>query len=285
MIADFSCRVPHMKFGDFRNGRTTGLGQKRTLVSCTLRFIQLRRTRLVAVSRANRQEIGESMKFIFGLVCTALLCANAQAQMRKCVAPNGKVTYSDVPCTQGSSAGSIANPGGNTLDNSGFREQAQKENVDTDIANSRARNSAAQTQARASLQSRDGEDARAVSNCVRDVERQSASQNVKAELIAACRTAGLVQRSTGISGDAVKDCVTNVERTGASGRNKARQLAICHGGDVDPEPRLPPPSTLTSCDRGGCWDDRGNRYTGIGKTLFRSDGKTCQKIGNMLHCN
>ena len=30
MTADFSCRVPHMKFGDFRNGRTTALGHKRS---------------------------------------------------------------------------------------------------------------------------------------------------------------------------------------------------------------------------------------------------------------
>lgn len=30
MIADFSCRVTHMKFGDFRNGRTTGLGHEET---------------------------------------------------------------------------------------------------------------------------------------------------------------------------------------------------------------------------------------------------------------
>ena len=27
MNVDFSCTVPDMKFGDFRNGRTTGLGQ------------------------------------------------------------------------------------------------------------------------------------------------------------------------------------------------------------------------------------------------------------------
>ena len=26
MIADFLCKVPHMKLGDFKNGRSTGLG-------------------------------------------------------------------------------------------------------------------------------------------------------------------------------------------------------------------------------------------------------------------
>ena len=33
MIADFSCRVPHMRFGDFRNGQTTGLGHLQPLAN------------------------------------------------------------------------------------------------------------------------------------------------------------------------------------------------------------------------------------------------------------
>ena len=33
MNVDFSCTVPDMKFGDFRNGRTTGLGQEPTFAS------------------------------------------------------------------------------------------------------------------------------------------------------------------------------------------------------------------------------------------------------------
>ena len=32
MIADFSRRVSHIKFGDFRNGWAAGLGQMRSLV-------------------------------------------------------------------------------------------------------------------------------------------------------------------------------------------------------------------------------------------------------------
>lgn len=45
------------------------------------------------------------------------------------------------------------------------------------------------------------------------------------------------------------------------------------------------PSNITSCDDGGCWDDRGNRYNGSGQTLFRSDGKVCNRVGTMLVCN
>lgn len=45
------------------------------------------------------------------------------------------------------------------------------------------------------------------------------------------------------------------------------------------------PSSITSCDKGGCWDNQGGRYSGSGSTLFRTDGKACQKIGNVLQCN
>jgi len=81
-------------------------------------------------------------------------------------------------------------------------------------------------------------DADAVANCVRDVERRGASQNVKAELIAACQSAGQTQRSKNLASDTVSDCVRNVERTGASEKDKSRQIAVCHGGDVKPEPVL-----------------------------------------------
>lgn len=243
------------------------------------------------------------MKLVSAIAVSLLLCANAEAQLRKCIAPDGKVTYSDVVCAGNTASERKVNPRGNTLDSSGFREQVQREQDaaaqanlrDADRAsqetNSRQAQVAQQTQAaeaakQASLQS--AKDSDAYANCVRDVERQPATHQVKAELIAACRTAGFVQRQTGMSQGAVNDCVRNVERTGASGKDKARQLATCHGGDVKPEPRPPPhvkPSTLMSCDTGGCWDDAGNRYNGRGATLYRDDGKTCQRVGNMLQCN
>lgn len=50
-------------------------------------------------------------------------------------------------------------------------------------------------------------------------------------------------------------------------------------------PRPSHPSHITSCDAGGCWDNLGNRYNGTGSTLFRTDGKTCNRAGGMLQCN
>jgi hypothetical protein len=65
------------------------------------------------------------MKLILVIAASLLLCIDAQAQLRKCTGPDGKVTYSDVLCNSSSSTGSIKNADGNSLDTSGFRREAQ----------------------------------------------------------------------------------------------------------------------------------------------------------------
>lgn len=50
-----------------------------------------------------------------------------------------------------------------------------------------------------------------------------------------------------------------------------------------PEVRMPAP--VTSCDPNGCYDSSGTRYSGGGPGMIRSDGKLCQQVGNMMHCN
>lgn len=50
-------------------------------------------------------------------------------------------------------------------------------------------------------------------------------------------------------------------------------------------PYAPPPSIITSCDPGGCWDNQGNRYNkGAGQTYFPSSGGACQMINGAMHC-
>ena len=212
------------------------------------------------------------MKFTLTFVATALLCIGAHAQLRKCVSLSGQVTYSDVLCVQGSSSGSLANPVDNQLDHSAIRADLNKHRAKTVNDEARLSDLAAESHAQSLLQHGDGkgfkqpvaptaaDTASNVRDCIRDVERQPASQNVKAELIASCRTAGIVQLNTGQSADVVKNCVASVERTGASGNIKARQLAICHGGDVKPELHHRPFSarTLSSCDRRRCLGRRGH---------------------------
>lgn len=96
-------------------------------------------------------------------------------------------------------------------------------------------------------------DASAIDNCIRDVERQPATQETKARLIAACQSSARWQSETGTDRSAVQNCVRDVERTAASGSVKARSIARCHGADVGPDPLPRRPSSITRCDSRGCW--------------------------------
>jgi hypothetical protein len=52
-----------------------------------------------------------------------------------------------------------------------------------------------------------------------------------------------------------------------------------------PAPEMRMPAPVTSCDPNGCYDSSGARYSGQGPGMIRSDGKLCQQVGNMMHCN
>ncbi|MEO7108449.1 MAG: hypothetical protein ABIZ09_18885, partial [Rhodoferax sp.] len=215
-----------------------------------------------------------SLPFLF-------LCATAQAQPRKCTAPDGKVTYSNVACPGNTATERSVDTSGNTMDGSILREQAQKDKAAA--AQNQAKeqeratleaNSRQQSQANAADAARQQAqnakiDEAAYANCTRDVVRQSITEDVKAELLAACRTAGASQRQSGMSETTLRECVRNVDRTGAYANDKARQIAICHGADVKTEPavvvlrptvRVSGPPRITTCTGNQCSDDRGQRY-------------------------
>ena len=237
----------------------------------------------------------------------SLLCCPAHAQPRKCTAPDGKVTYSDVACPDRTTFERAVETGGNTLDGSGLREQAQKDKADSAQARATERERAAfeagsRQQAKAQAEAAAKQEAQkaqsdeaAYTNCVRDVERQTVTEDLRTELLAACRTAGASQSQSGMANAAVRDCVRSVERTGAYPRDKARQIALCHGADVQSEPpvvvlrpsvRTMGPTRITTCSGNQCSDDTGQRYfKQQGTGLVREDGKACQlAVGNTVRC-
>lgn len=241
------------------------------------------------------------LSLLITLFLTVLMCSTAQAQLRKCTGRDGRVTYSDAACPERTQSERPVETGGNTLDASALREKVQKDKVQAEQAEASARERAAlearvhqQAQALAAETARQNadKDAAAYAACVREVERQSPSEDVKAELFAACRTAGASQRQTGMTEAALRECIQNVERTRVFGSDKARQLATCHGADVKPEPvvvvvpamRLRP-ARLTGCDATRCVDDRGRRYTRQGAALRRDDAAVCQAVGNKVQCH
>lgn len=244
------------------------------------------------------------LKYFLVMVVT-LVVTDVNAQVFKCKGADGKTQFSDTACKTGNQSEVVPDRAPVTQQQR-FEALQRGQQMQNEAAALDGEKSAAQAAHQSAQQRKESDaakqvassqaassDADAVASCVRDVERRGASQNVKAEMIAACRTAGLVQRSTGISGDAVSNCVKNVERTGASEKEKARQLATCHGGDVQPEP-LPPPVQKTgpasslvikNCVGSTCTDQMGNRYTTtLGKTV-RSDGKRCYQQGNTFYCD
>ena len=237
----------------------------------------------------------------------ALLWAPAQAQPRRCTAPDGKVTYSDVACPDRTASERPVETSGNTLDGSALREQAQKDRAAVSEAEATARERAAfaegsrqQAQAQAAAAAKQEaqnaqSDEAAYSHCKHDVERQSVTENIRAELFAACRTAGANQRRGGVTNASLRDCVRSVERTGAFPKDKARQIALCHGADAIPEPpvvvlrpsvRTMGSPRITTCSGNQCSDDMGQRYfKQQGTGLVREDGKHCQiAAGNTVRC-
>lgn len=165
-------------------------------------------------------------------------CSSAHAEYKKCTDTLGKVIYSDLACSGESVALRPVNVLANTFDGAGLRVQVQKDALERErIAQEELSRRLQQVQANEKSSQAEAaayKAAAANTNCVRAVERQGATENVKAELFTACRTAGQSQRQTGLTEAALRDCVLNVDRTGASSNDKARQIAICHGADVKP---------------------------------------------------
>ena len=170
---------------------------------------------------------------IFTLVSLAV---SAHAGVFKCTGADGRMQFSDTPCKSGVKAEVLPDRAPLTpqqqfeAQQRAARMQAESAAIDGAQLAPEPTPTLNPSSARQAPN-----DADATANCIRDVERQPASQKVKAEMILACQSAGRTQRNAGRSADAVSECVRSVERTGASGTDKARFLAECHGGDVKTE--------------------------------------------------
>lgn len=187
------------------------------------------------------------MRKFLVLALSLFIVTSVHAQVYKCTGADGKHQFSDVPCREAekteivrdrTAAVSVEEQQAARQRTIRMQEEitAKEKEEEVRIAQGQAEQ---EREAKAVKKGQDDEEAKrteAVSNCVRDVEQRGASQDIKAEMIAACRTAGASQGASGVSADAVRECVKNVERTGASEKEKARQVAICHGAEVEPRP-------------------------------------------------
>jgi hypothetical protein len=165
----------------------------------------------------------------------AMLALSAGAEVFKCQGSNGKVQFSDTPCRGGSVSEIMPDRMPVTEQQ---RQEAQQRAIGMQSEAAALGENSAQRRGsgaeRIPLAAQATSNADAYSDCVRDIERRGAPQNIKAELIAACRTVGTPQGGRETSAATIDECIRSVERTGATEAEKARQLVICRGGDVKP---------------------------------------------------
>jgi len=193
------------------------------------------------------------MKKLIVITTSLLLTATVSAGgVVRCVNPDtGAVAYTDGVCSHG--AGEKMNiSSGNVLDSS---------QVHRDIQRLKAK--------KAEKEARRRENMRWVDSLQRKQAQRQASE----------RERKLCERIRPHKGS------QNGQLTAA----QLSALRSCAGGSTSapskPMPAPPRPSSITSCDPGGCWDNLGNRYNkGAGTTYFNQHGGVCQSVGGQMHC-
>jgi len=225
----------------------------------------------------------------------------SHAQAFKCRTPSGKMEFSDSPCAGGSQTERIQ-----SNEYISPERQRQAREVQARNASEVERIEGEKASYNQQLQRQQAAYARADAEQARIDANKKARENVKAQQddcsrMATDRNMGSSQRAALAelcakpepNKEKFDDCKAQLAKA-TSPSQRAMIASNCTG---DPEagarvrevsrPVPPPiaPSVITSCDKGGCWDNVGNRYNGSGTTLFRMDGKTCQRLGSMMQCN
>jgi hypothetical protein len=184
---------------------------------------------------------------IFPVMTIFIITSTYAQQVYKCVGTDGKYRFSDVHCKGIEKTEVVRDRTVGVLERERQEARQRIEKMREEIAAKEKEDEARIIQHQAEQKreeeikaretKQDVEDAKRsgmISDCMRDVMRRGASQNIKAEMVAACRSAGVPQRVNGALVDSIRECVMNVERTNASEDEKTRQVAICHGADVEP---------------------------------------------------
>jgi len=240
---------------------------------------------------------GGMKRFVLLVGLVGMSAASAQT-MYKCQS-NGKIEYSDKPCTTGNEVKRIAPNGGPTAEDRGramMRLQAERARFDAqdaaaaqERAQGRARFADADTKRNkdaASAQAAKEEDEKHGVHSKDGWDRKpqgqiDAEEAAKHGLPAPPSAKGATWRdeNAAIHGRTGWD----VQKRGATAdaapakeyrREQARVQAAAN-----------PSADIASCDSGGCVDTLGRYYAGSGTTLMRVDGKVCQRTGQSVTCN
>lgn len=224
-------------------------------------------------------------KYIFNVVgalvlCIVLLPSASMAQVFKCKDASGKTAYQSTPCAAAQQESRPVILDSPTLtDEEKFNAAAYSAGMTPKDAKRLLQGGAMQGQP-AEIRQRQAPQR----DYANTFECRQARRNVDIARSSIARSEGQKHsKVAALQREAEITCLgpdgyAKVEAARAEGKERARQRQ-----NVAPPPAHP--SNITSCDAGGCWDNLGNRYNGTGSTLFRTDGKTCNRVGGMLQCN
>ncbi len=208
-------------------------------------------------------------------IATVLACAlsmQSAAQVIRCTDPRtGKITFTDGKCTGGESGVQVQErptPEQIQADRQQAQEAMQRERMEQAADERRRRSETAQASpavANSPVQTIGRSESAECKTALRDMDtaqRSIANQNGVPAARAAVNAA----------------CATNMNVDGGT----ARRLQPHVQGAVVPNPVRS--ATVTSCDAGGCWDNRGARYNRSGNVFLGPGGRTCQQTGSTMRC-
>ena len=243
------------------------------------------------------------------LAATIITHGTAYSQLNRCTAVDGKVTYTDQPCAQGSTKNKV-NIVDNTTDSSEYRRRIISDQYEITEKPPRNHTSAnAQNQYITPSQNCPSEleiknlETSASSKTLGKKEREFLHAEVRRAY--ACRTEGGNYSTSDWQkikeGQAAQGRISPADRATARARTEGihsprvserelqrmqddqRNQAI-EAKEKELARRARAPVHLVNCDRAGCWDTSGMRYTRTPGGFSRSDGAFCAGQGRNFLC-
>lgn len=207
-----------------------------------------------------------SMRFARAAAAVAfvmLAASPAAAEVFRCKGPNGKLVYSDSPCTSNSTGGVIE------LRENSLDTRMDREHNERYIERQRQQGTGEQ-----------GMNTVPTTGTTQDTQRDSPTCRLAIRNANTQSSSATPAKIDSDRAEAIRECGFNPwpgKTASEIDAENRRSRAIERAARSQP-------AQITTCDASGCWDTMGNRYNGTGQTLFRTDGRTCTRVGNTLQC-
>lgn len=195
--------------------------------------------------------------------CWSFLPSNVSAQITKCISPGGKVEYRHGLCEGAAKHGRMTGGTVSTVDAMPDHE------IDRTLRPPVSRS----PETTYSTAKRAGRVPSEIDIKNMETSANSISLSERERLMRRAEIAAARDLRAGGSGQLDTSALDAYDQRSAARRAAAQRSANN-------------PTHMTSCDRGGCWDNTGSRYNkAAGGNMFRQDGKFCTRVGSNYQCN